>query len=114
MRGVGNTNQSKTPAKLLSSCPFFLVNFSPLFLACSYKFKLVLTIAHLWCQECHLQKIVECRTLYCVLMKPKQTLQLYDSKPDLKNSAIEWIGPQLHKRSHVNYHIWKFIHMIVS
>ena len=68
---------------------FFLVNFSPLFLACSYQFKLVLIIAHLWCQECHLQKIVDCRTFYYVLMKDKQTLQLYDSKPDLKLNGIE-------------------------
>ena len=59
---------------------FFLTNFSPPFLACSYQLLPVIIIAHLWCQECHLQKIVDCRTLYYVLRKAKQTLQLYDSK----------------------------------
>ena len=34
---------------------FFLVNFSPPFLACSEQFKLVLIIAQFWCQECHPQ-----------------------------------------------------------
>ena len=47
----------------------------------------------MWCQECCLQKIVDCRSGYYVLMKAKQTLQLY---ADLENGANEWIGPQLH------------------
>ena len=34
---------------------FFLVYFSPPFLACSETFKLVLIIAHFWCQEGHPQ-----------------------------------------------------------
>ena len=42
------------------SCSFDSCKFQPLFLACSYQFKPILIIAQLWCQECHLQKIVDC------------------------------------------------------